>query len=477
LLRKVGLAGWPSRSGRVQGRSARVHRWRYVRGVAPRAPGGEADILDAMAAGGAYIDPATQLVALCEVCGRPSNKECWICKMRICDFCTRKQHWRGAFALHWPLVNARTMLETLGKKEMEKKRIDDARRYERQDPNFRTEAQLKELRRFKEAAFRSQAEPGREVRHDRELSRYWMWAETDLHVIVACYVPTGYSDKELDVRVEGGVLTVQPEDSPAIIRRRLAGAVDRKRPAEVTKSGDNRLVVLHLPKAELGEEWGSLFEGDPRGARRLVPAYRLFDDASDAVVVEVEVPRWVEERDVHVRITGREVSVWVNTSPGGGLLLDKVMFIDEEEARKKKGCVAVDPLHSSWGIEDAEGGRLVVLTLALPEPDKEDVTYRQGQRRDHRTAERPGEGGLKGMRFFADDEDEFGLEDILEAAVFLECGSVRVPHKPWEVVKGRGGRNAGYDLVRHFEGLSKRARAHALAILDAFEASLGEEAV
>jgi len=81
------------------------------------------------------------------------------------------------------------------------------------------------------------------------------------------------------------------------------------------------------------------------------------------------------------------------------------------------------------------------------------------------------------MRFFADDEDEFGLEDILEAAVFLECGSVRVPHKPWEVVKGRGGRNAGYDLVRHFEGLSKRARAHALAILDAFEASLGEEAV
>lgn len=264
MLRKVGLAGWPSRSGRVQGRSARVHRWRYVRGVAPRAPGGEADILDAMAAGGAYIDPATQLVALCEVCGRPSNKECWICKMRICDFCTRKQHWRGAFALHWPLVNARTMLETLGKKEMEKKRIDDARRYERQDPNFRTEAQLKEvsqrpggthrrepsrlarmrhnlltwlatqsfvdaclalafhaccqvslaghpgylaapqLRRFKEAAFRSQAEPGREVRHDRELSRYWMWAETDLHVIVACYVPTGYSDKELDVRVEGG---------------------------------------------------------------------------------------------------------------------------------------------------------------------------------------------------------------------------------------------------------------------------------
>lgn len=57
------------------------------------------------------------------------------------------------------------------------------------------------------------------------------------------------------------------------------------------------------------------------------------------MVVEVEVPRWVEERDVHVRITGREVSVWVNTSPGGGLLLDKVMFIDEEEARKKKGCV------------------------------------------------------------------------------------------------------------------------------------------
>lgn len=33
--------------------------------------------------------PATQ------VCGRPSTKECYVCTLRFCDFCTRKQHWKA----------------------------------------------------------------------------------------------------------------------------------------------------------------------------------------------------------------------------------------------------------------------------------------------------------------------------------------------------------------------------------------------
>lgn len=38
----------------------------------------------------------------------------------------------------------------------------------------------------------------------------------------------------------------------------------------------------------------------------------------------------------------------------------------------------------------------------------------------------------KGFRFFADDEDEFELEDLLQALCFLEGGPAWVPSKPWE---------------------------------------------
>ena len=40
---------------------------------------------------------------------------------------------------------------------------------------------------------------------------------------------------------------------------------------------------------------------------------------------------------------------------------------------------------------------------------------RAGRRQDNRAAERPGGALRAGWRFFADDEDEFGLEDLLQA--------------------------------------------------------------
>lgn len=38
----------------------------------------------------------------------------------------------------------------------------------------------------------------------------------------------------------------------------------------------------------------------------------------------------------------------------------------------------------------------------------------------------------QGWRFFADDEDEFGLEDILQGLCFADAGETFVPPKPWE---------------------------------------------
>ena len=39
-----------------------------------------------------------------------------------------------------------------------------------------------------------------------------------------------------------------------------------------------------------------------------------------------------------------------------------------------------------------------------------------GKRQDNRAAKRPGSLHDKGWRFFEDDEDEYGLEDLLQAS-------------------------------------------------------------
>lgn len=41
------------------------------------------------------------------------------------------------------------------------------------------------------------------------------------------------------------------------------------------RTQDNRVCVLAIPKAELGEHWSCLFRGDSRGARCMQPPYTL----------------------------------------------------------------------------------------------------------------------------------------------------------------------------------------------------------
>lgn len=60
---------------------------------------------------------------------------------------------------------------------------------------------------------------------------------------------------------------------------------------------------------------------------------------------------------------------------------------------------------------------------------------------------------LKGYRFFADDEDTFGLEDILQALVFMKTGSTTVPAKPWQ--QGTQSKD-----VTQANLLSKEAQSH-----------------
>ncbi len=60
---------------------------------------------------------------------------------------------------------------------------------------------------------------------------------------------------------------------------------------------------------------------------------------------------------------------------------------------------------------------------------------------------------LKGYRFFADDEDTFGLEDILQALMLMKTGSTPVPAKPWQ-------QGIQSKVVTQANLLSKEAQSH-----------------
>jgi DnaJ domain/B-box zinc finger len=98
----------------------------------------EAALLAVLLARCGRVDAATQLVVLCESCRRPATARCWTCGADICELCTRRQHWKGRVPLHWPLVHAPgRMVEVLGRRELEAKRLQDAAMHQSSQPGYR----------------------------------------------------------------------------------------------------------------------------------------------------------------------------------------------------------------------------------------------------------------------------------------------------------------------------------------------------
>jgi hypothetical protein len=449
---------------------ARELAFRHVRAAgAPAAQGGEGALLDEFSARGLAVDPACQLVVTCEVCRRPATKRCWTCAMDICEFCTLKRHWRDGSPLHWPLVDAAHMSERLARRELERKRVEDAARGALEDPHHRSDAELRDVRAFRDAAAAALADPGRRRRYDPALSKFYMWAQTADTVFVACRVPTGYSDRELVIEAAPRGLLVQAEGSPPLLDRELWGALDPSRAVETLRTEDNRVAAVALPKAERGAAWRAAFAGDSDGARALEPPYSLLE-GEEEVALLAELPFWVEARDVRVAVGEDSLEVEAR----GELSLRRTYWRGDGGGRAGPPPPAVVPGESTWTLDDdvdAAGGRCRVLTvrLARPEPTDEEVAYKRGRRQDNTQAARPGSLTLKGFRFFADDEDAHGLEAVLQALCFAAAGEAHVPPPPWEAgAEPRRARAAG-ELPPEARALLERlaAAGGAIGVVDA----------
>jgi hypothetical protein len=263
-----------------------------------------------------------------------------------------------------------------------------------------------------------------------------MWAQTRECVFVAVYVPTGFEDRALRWEASPQGLRVQAEDSPAVVARDWGGALDAGAAADAFTSADNRMLALTLRKGVPGEPWARLFRGDSVGARCLAPPYALSESDAD-VLLEWPLPAWVAAADCAVAITHTGLAARV---AGVGELRRTFWESPDERARRRptdppRG--AVDPPACAWSLRDAvdDAGapcKALSLMLAKPPLTEDEVRYRKGVRLDNRAAEHPGWPGRKGMRFFEEDEDAFGLEDVLQALCFAQEGLAWAPPKPHE---------------------------------------------
>ncbi len=129
----------------------------------------------------------------------------------------------------------------LAMRELEQKRKEDALRYEREDPASRLPPMHRqEQRRFEEAALRAgqhQGAPASTARCPLELSRYWMWCQTEAAVLLAVYIPRGGElEADIEVEVEGGraaALRVGRRGCLPVVHRLLEGELDASVPVEV----------------------------------------------------------------------------------------------------------------------------------------------------------------------------------------------------------------------------------------------------
>ena len=442
------------------------HKYRYIRGVTQRAPGGEDSLLDDIERLGLEnVCAATQLVTLCEVCGRPSTKECFVCTALFCDFCERKQHWKGEVGLHWPVVQVDgKMAKQLGQRQLEEKRKEDYERAQREDPNYRTDSELQALRSFKEIAAEMYHPDGRhKKRYDARLAQNYMWTQSMRSVFVAVHIPTGYADKELHCEFNGDYVLVQPEDSLPVVDRVLARSTDARYPVQTFQTEDKRFLMIEMRKAKIGEEWKKLFEGDSDYARCVKPPYELKESNSE-VLMEFELPFWIDSEDVGVNITPMGIRIKV----GGEFDVERMFWKKPKRKEKDDEFNAIDIEECTWSLDDAferESGdpcKVLMVLLAKPKPDEQDMQYKRGVRSDNRNVHRDDE--RQGVRFFIDDQDSYFLETILQAAEFVETGSAwyqpppNVAYKPPFASTGR--------YIRDFEELAKDVKEIITTLLE-----------
>ncbi len=315
---------------------------------------------------------------------------------------------------------------------MEKKVQEDAESYSLQDPNHRSQHDLQTIRSFKCVAAEVEQRHDATRHYDSRLARFYMWVQTPKHVILAVHVPTGYADRSMKIECDGRRLLVQSEGSFPVIHRQLSlPFADAE--IDVYATTDNRYQTIVLEKRRSDDVFKHLFVGDSDGVRCLEPPYTLYD-VDDEVVLDLPVPFWIDVDDIDVQFTDKDVNIHVRRQ--FAIRRRYWTELDAIATQRKESTPAVDVSQCSWCLEDEtviDGERTKTLSVSFVRPPltAAELKWKRGIRQDNKTQQLPHRHS-RGVHFFADDEDEFRLEDILQAACLKVSSQTFVPSKLWE---------------------------------------------
>ncbi|GLI60704.1 hypothetical protein VaNZ11_002797, partial [Volvox africanus] len=217
-----------------------------------------------------------------------------------------------------------------------------------------------------------------------------MWTQTESHVLLACYLPNGRHDREVQVEMRGGVLRLGVADGLPVVHRALSGALNPAAPIEVHRTSDGLFVLVVLTKVvqpdsgvgrplkadeprvnstawpwrgggcggDGGTWWRQIFTGDSDGARSLPPPYSV-TQSPDEVVLDFALPWWIQKEDVTVEVGLRKLVVMVR---GVGLHIERHYWCNSSEPDARQPVV---PEFSSWCLWNEGDGR-VSKPVAIP---------------------------------------------------------------------------------------------------------------
>ena len=192
----------------------------------------------------------------------------------------------------------------------------------------------------------------------------------------------------------GGIVLVQPEDSPPVVERALAGLIDASAPVETLRSRDGRRCALSLTKARPGETWTRLFQGDPDFARALRQPYVTHETNEEVTVTFDALPFWVRKDDVRVDVT--HVGVRVRCESAGLENLERT-FWRGDDAEAGDGD-AEDAEDASADASSSSGGGALSLSGGELDANASSVGVKKKKSTSRSCFPRPRRGPSRGTR-------------------------------------------------------------------------------
>lgn len=370
---------------------------------------------------------------LCDSCPCPADGVCSGCGMTYCQLCVRKMHCRGGMQPHYPLKSSTKFSEDLAKQGKEKEREHkllkgNSNQWLMHDTDFRHHRDVYNARSKRDAP---------------ELCWYWAWGQTRYTVHLAMWLASEDCDADMEFSVteEGKQrVRVTPNGQPMLLDRVMAYEVNTSRSGEAMTFDAMHCMTFVMLKANPGQRWRRLFEGDTEGMRELPlgePPHTVAEEQVDGfkpvnhyrvagrketdsewyeVAINVPIPEACERKHLSVSLEGSRLAVRV----AGWMEWERriqsrnIQWQDKHESRTH-----VDMHNSTWLMTRDEERDFKCVQFVLSE-------WQEGANKNQESEIRKQLESDKG-KILLEDADPFHMYDLVEAEMFLRAGAVFKP--------------------------------------------------